>query len=116
MTKADLIKENRIRVKKEFFIDPEGKIHKYKGDLSIEIVSIHSEIASVFYPESNRPTDVLLNIGWCMVGSTVYAVPIMNKKPTQQQINKLYELGLYKRLCVLFNNSYPNYDENQHLF
>lgn len=72
MDKRYNIKNNKERQQKEFWIDRSGKIHRFKGDLSKEYASIHSEIAAQLYPESNRPTDILTNLGWVMVGSTVY--------------------------------------------
>lgn len=109
------IETNKERKQKEYWIDRSGKIHKFKGDLGCEYASLHSEIASRFYPESNRPTDILMNLGWIMVGSTVYSHPIIHKKPSQAQIDTLFELGLYKWLTFNHNGYYIKYDENQSL-
>ena len=115
MDKKYNIETNKERKQKEYWIDRSGKIHKFKGDLSKEYASLHSEIATQLYPESNRPTDILMNLGWVMVGSTVYSHPIIHKAPSQAQINKLYELDLYKWLTFQHNGYYIKYDENQSL-
>lgn len=94
--------------KNQYFIDTFGKCHKYKGN-DKDIVSIHYAIAKQIYPDAKNPDDVLMNLGWVMIGSSVYSTPIIHKKPTQDQINKLQDLGLLDRLCFLHNNSYPNY-------
>lgn len=96
------------RINKQYFIDTDGKCYKYDGD-DEEIVSIHYEIAHRLFPNAKSPDDVLMNLGWVMVGSSCYHTPIIHKKPTQAQINKLYELNLYYRLCRLYKDSYPNY-------
>lgn len=115
MDKKYNIEINKERKQKEYWIDRSGTIHKFIGDLSKEYASLHSEIATQLYPESNRPTDILMNLGWVMVGSTVYSHPIIHKKPSQSQINKLDELGLYKWLTFQHNGYYIKYDENQSL-
>ncbi len=97
------------RRKEQFWIDRNGKSYKYKGKDVDEIASLHGVIATDLYPDSNRPTDILMNLGWVMVGSTVYSCPIIHKEPTQAQINALDKLGEFNRLCILENNSYPNY-------
>lgn len=115
MDKKYNIETNKERKHKEYWIDRSGKIHKFKGDLNQEYASLHSEIASQLYPESNKPTDTLMNLGWVMIGSTVYSHPIIHKKPSQAQINKLDELGLYKWLTFQHNGFYIKYDDNQSL-
>lgn len=92
----------------QFFIDPTGKSHKFKGD-SEDITSLHYEIAHILYPNEEQPKDRLMKDGWVLVGSTVYNCPIIHKKPTQAQIDKLHDLKLLGRLCFLYNNYYPNY-------
>lgn len=96
------------RKKEQYWIDLYGKCHKFKGN-DEDIVSIHYEIAKLIYPNSNTPDDILMNLGWVLVGSSVYSCPIIHKKPTQAQINRLDKLNLLDRLCFLHNNSYPNY-------
>ena len=81
------------RKKEQYFIDREGKCHKFKGD-DEDIVSIHSEIARKLYPEAEHTGNVLMNLGWVLVGSSVYSTPIIHKKPSQAQINKLNDLKL----------------------
>lgn len=113
MDKKYNIKNNKERKTKEFWIDRSGNIHKFKGDLTQEYASLHSEIASKLHPDSNRPTDILMGLGWIMIGSTVYSHPICHKKPSQAQINQLFEIGLYEKLTFLHNGYYENYDKNQ---
>lgn len=113
MSEFNNIKHNKERIDQEYWIDRQGKIHKYTGDLNADIISMHSEIAHRFYPESNRPKDILMNLGWVMIGSVVYTIPIIHKKPTQSQLNTLNDLGLYKRLHFLHNGSYINFEKYQ---
>jgi len=109
MAKKYKIETNKKRKEKEYWIDRSGKIHMFKGDLSQEYASFHREIATQLYPESNKPTDILMNLGWIMVGGTVYSDPIIHKAPSQAQINKLDELDLYKHLTFLHNGYYISY-------
>jgi len=102
---------NRERKRKEFWIDTNGKTHKLKGDLTKEITSIHYQIAKSLFPELEYPDDHLMKLGWILVGSSVYSCPIINAKPTRKQLNKLFELELYTRLCFKYKESYPNYDK-----
>lgn len=111
MDKEFNIEHNTKRVDSEFWIDRTGKCHKFTGDLSEQYTSFHSEIAQNLYPDSNRPTDILMGLGWILVGSTVYHHPIIDKKPSQAQINKLSELDLYKTLTILDNGYYVYYSD-----
>ena len=54
-----------------------------------------------------------MNLGWVLVGSSCYHSPIINKRPTQSQINSLDQLGLLDKLCILDNGYYINYIENE---
>lgn len=99
-------KENRKKY--QFYIDRKGKVHKYAGNTD-DVISIHYQIAHKIYPKEERPEDRLLNEGWVLCGSSVYNCPIIHKKPTQAQIDKLFDLELFDRLCFLHDNSYPNY-------
>lgn len=114
--KSEYYKDNKERQERQYFIDREGNVHKYMGDLNDEIISMHSRIAQSFFQESNNPEEVLRKLGWILVGSTVYHVPIISKKPTQAQINRLFELDLYERLTILHNGYYINYHKYQALF
>lgn len=105
---------NKARVKKEYWIDRQGKIHLFKGDLTKEYPSFHSEIASLLYPDSNRPTDILMDYGWIMVGSTVYNNPIIHSEPSQAQMNKLHDLDLFQKLLILNKSRYVKYSETQY--
>lgn len=109
------IEINKERVENEYWIDRLGKIHKFEGDLGLEYSSFHSEIASMLYPDSNRPTDILMDLGWIMVGSTVYVNPIIHGIPNQAQINKLDKIGLYEYLSFKHQGHYINFEKNQKL-
>lgn len=110
------IENNQKRKQREYWIDRRGKIHKFQGDMTLNYTSIHYEIARRLYPESNRPTDILMELGWVLVGSTVYSHPIMNKPPSQSQINKLDKLGLFRFLSVMNNGSYISFEKYQFTF
>ena len=103
------LNRNKIDVDKQFWIDTYGKIYKYTGDLSVYIVSFHSEIANELFPDVPNPGRYIEKLGWILVGSTVYSSPIITKKPTQSQINVLDQLGLLNKLCILDNGYYVNY-------
>ena len=107
---------NKERQEKQFYIDREGIVRKYEGDLNDEIISIHYRIAKSFFSQSDNPEEVLRKLGWILVGSTVYHAPIIHKKPSQAQINKLFELDLYNSLTFLHNGYYVNYHKYQALF
>ena len=107
------LRRNKVTVDKQFWIDPYGKVHKYTGDLSVDIISFHYEIAHNLFPDISNPCRYLENLGWILIGSTVYHSPIINKRPTQSQINSLDQLGLLNKLCILDNGYYINYIENE---
>ena len=107
----DKIEWNKKRQKNEFFINRYGKVIKYNGDLTGEICSFHSEIASQVFPNTDYASDTLMKLGWVMVGSSAYSTPIINKKPTQAQINKLDKLGLYDILHFSHEGFYINWKE-----
>ncbi len=111
--RKDNYEYNKERQENQYYIDREGNVHKYLGDLNEEIISIHYLIAKSFFQESRDPEVVLRRLGWVLVGSTVYHHPIINKKPSQAQINKLYELNLYDKLCFEHKGHYVNYDKYQ---
>jgi len=108
-------KINKERLNKQYWISPEGKVHKYTGDMDSGVTSFHSWIANSLYPNSNRPTDVLFKLGWVMVGSTVYGNPICHKKPTNKQIRKLIKLDLFEFLLIQHNNLYMRYHEYENI-
>lgn len=99
---------NKEKLRDQFFIDREGRSHKFKGNVE-NVVSIHYEIAKKIYPNADHPDDLLMDMGWILMGSSVYSSPIIHKKPTNKQIAKLERLGMYDRLCFLHDRSYPNY-------
>lgn len=108
---------NLKRIDKQYFIDRRGKVHKYKGNIEDEICSIHNRIADDLFPKvMGNAQDYIMQRGWILIGSCVYSTPISKKKPTQAQINKLFDLGLYEKLCVLLDGFYRNFKDNEHLF
>ncbi|MFD0762992.1 hypothetical protein ACFQZW_12950 [Lutibacter aestuarii] len=107
-------KKNKDRIDVQFFIDRRGNIHKYKGCMFKEVVSMHYEIANnlfqnIKYPR--KPDDVVMNLGWILIGSSVYGSAIIKKKPTQAQIKALTRIGLYDRLCFEHKGYWINYDK-----
>jgi len=104
---------NAERREKEYLIDREGKMHKYQGDLSKAIYSFHYAIAEqVLGEDFENPEDHLYqNLGWIMVGSSVYNCAIIDKEPSQKQIDVLFDLGLYDRFCIHKGNQYPQYKD-----
>jgi hypothetical protein len=103
-------KINLRRVEDQYYIDRLGHIHKYDGNLYDEIHSMHFEIAKKHYPNHDRPQDVLNKLGWITIGSTTYHKPIIFKKPTQAQINKLAKLNHLNNLLILDNGYFVNYN------
>ena len=117
MTKEYNIEVNTERQERQFFINAVGDVIRFKGDLSEEYISLHYEIAHQEYPQLKYPEDfVTKKLGWITVGSTVYHTPIIEKKPTQAQINTLYDLGLLEHLCINDGKYYLNYLENENQF
>ena len=108
-----ILMNNTERREKEYFIDRKGKIYKYDGDLTETIISMHLEIACQILGRNNHrsPDDALLNMGWCLVGSTCYHNPYLTREPSQAQINTLDKLGLLKRLCIVVGGYHKNYLE-----
>lgn len=107
---------NMERLDVQFWIDRQGKVHKYMGDMYDEITSFHYEIAHTLFPDikyPNSPDDYLSKAGWVLVGSTVYNTPIIHKRPTQAQINTLDRLELYDRLCFPHDGYMVNFDKYQ---
>jgi hypothetical protein len=99
---------NIPRINKEYYIDRYGKVIKYKGSLSEEIVSMHYRIAEQEFPNTPNPGDFVRKIGHILVGS-VYQNPIIDIQPTQAQINKLFDLGLLDSLLVLNGERYVEF-------
>ena len=94
----------------QFFIDRRGRIHKYKGDMMEELISIHYEIADALFPGMGYPDDHLMKLGWVMVGSSVHSMPIIHKEASQSQLDTLFDLGKLDRLTILDGNYYINYN------
>ena len=102
------------RKEEQFYIDRTGRTHKYKGNLKDgDVVSYHYEIAHKLYPGLRNPDDKLMELGWVLVGSSVYTHPIIHIKPTQAQVNRLDIMGEYERLTFLHKGYYANYDKYQ---
>jgi len=89
---SKLVKE---RQDTEFYIDPQGKIRKWKGSLK-ELdnwVSTHSLLAQTITGIKDGTADEYLHkLGWIAMGSAVYGNRIKGE-PTQAQINTLFDLG-----------------------
>lgn len=102
------------RLKKQYYIDTYGDVHKVKDGVNYDQhSSIHYAISKNLYPDQEYPCDHVMNkLGWICVGSSVYNAPIINKKPTQKQLDTLFDLDLLKRLLIKKNNQYINYDRN----
>lgn len=90
----ELVKE---RIQKEYWINIDGKIIRYKGSLrnADNYPSLHYEIAEQLYPNIEDPDDYLYNLGWISMGSACGRK--ISKEPSQAQINTLFDLG-FRRL------------------
>lgn len=92
------------------FIDTFGKVYNYRGNKDLDfILSIHCEISQDLYPDNPQPEDFLMRLGWVKVGCSIHNAPIIDKEPTQAQINRLYVMWLYDNLLIRRYNSYLNY-------
>lgn len=109
MDKEYNIKTNTERVDNEYWIDTEGHIHKFNGDLSEEYVSLHYVIVYNLFPNNPNPEKYVESIGWIKVGSTIYSGPITYVAPNESQINTLYDLGLLKKLEIENNGFFEKY-------
>jgi len=109
--REEIYKDNLERQQKEFFIDRDGNIIRYTGDMYEEIISMHNEIAAQVFPNDQYAEDKLMKLGYVMVGSTVYTSPIIEIKPSYKQIKTLINNNLYNRFCILMNGYYVNYEE-----
>ena len=99
------IKDIKERIKNEFFIDTNGKIIRWKGDIeeANDWASLHALISNyqvlAHIPDikagMRSGTDVLNNLGWIAMGSAAYG-KLISRKPTQAQINTLDKLGFKK--------------------
>ena len=103
--------ENLKRIEKEFWIDNYGLIHKFKGDIDIDYVSIHYQIANELFPNLTNPEKHIEELGYIKVGSIVYHGCIMEKEPSSDQVNTMIDLGLIKRLYVNRNGYYEKYSD-----
>lgn len=110
--RQEIFDNNSKRIKKEYFINPLGKVIKFKGDLYEEYVSLHYEIAEECFPDMKNPEDYMMNTGWVLIGSSVYSHPIIHIEPTQAQLNTLDKLGLLDRLTILKGKYYEKYMES----
>ena len=87
---------HKNRIEEQFYISPDGKIHKYKlGINNIKnSLSVHYEIAKSLYPNLEYPDDYLYNLNWIIVGSYAHGLRIKNE-PSQAQINTLNKHGMF---------------------
>lgn len=103
------IKINKERMKTQFFIDRNGRKKTFKGDLKREVISMHNYIAGQYFPDHDRPQDyVLKDLGWIMVGSSVFECPVTYKKPSEKQIEILKKLKLFHRLIFPYEGNNPD--------
>lgn len=108
---------NTDRVLKQFFIDRDGVIRRYTGDLKKNIISMHYQIASDLFPDIKYPQSpddhVYKVLGWILCGSTVYNTPICYRKPTAKQLQALRDLGdvYFKYLCFPYKDQMMKYDQ-----
>jgi len=102
---------NTERQKEQFWIDRRGKIRRYEGDLTEEIVSFHSEIARAIFPDVEYPGDHCQKLGWVKVGATCYGFPLIDKKPTQRQLDTLLDIKQLHLLRFLYERRYVSYKE-----
>ena len=93
----------------QYWIDRKGNIHKFKGDMSKEYVSLHYQIAQKLFPTKENPEKHLEVEGWIKVGSLVYNHPIIYKLPSQPQIDILFDLDLLNRLFIEENGYFKKY-------
>ena len=102
---------NKKRIDNQFWMDRRGKIYKYTGDMTKEIVSFHTEIASQIYPDAKYADDVLYNLGWVLVGSNFFPSVRIKKKPTQAQLKKLEALNKLRFLYFEYQGNYASYEK-----
>lgn len=108
------IARNLENIEKQFFIDRQGKIIKLDTtnfEIDDDYVSIHYEIANQVLPHAKDAKKQLMDWGWIMIGSSVYSAPIIDKKPTELQVQTLINIGKYDRFCILQKGYYINYNE-----
>ena len=95
------MQSTRDRQENEFFIDTNGKIHKWKGSLKklYDTCSTHKLIAEKLTGmDGYDAVEYLHNLGWIIIGSVCYGIRAKNE-PTQSQINALFDLG-YHHICI----------------
>ena len=119
LSKGD-IANYRDDIRTQYFIDTDGVIRKWKlsPTKAADYISLHYGIAAVLFPDiiyPKDPKDHVMKLGWVLVGSTVYGSPIIDKCPTQAQLNTLLDLDLYDRLLMQVNDHYPKYKDIAHL-
>ncbi len=107
---------NQQKVNSQYFIDRTGKIIKLDTknfDLSDVYNSIHHEIGIQQFPNVSDPKKYMMSLGWIMVGSSVYSVPICDKMPSNLQLNTLKKLNLLNIFSVYDKdiNRYVNYEK-----
>jgi len=68
---------------------------------------MHSMIARQCFPELENPKDYIMNLGWIEIGSTVYSVPVIHRKPTEKQIQKLKKLDKFQYLIFPYKGDNP---------
>ena len=91
--------EMETRRIKQYLIDREGKIHKYKGTEWKS--SLHDAIAGELFPGVPLPGDLVNKLGWVVVGNSKWVNPVCRKNLTQAQINTLDRLRLFDATRII---------------
>jgi len=100
---------NKERKKTQFFIDRNGKKVTFQGNIKEEIISMHYEIAKKCFPNLEYPDDYITKeLGWIMVGSSVFNCPVTYKKPSEKQISTIKKLKLFDRLIFEYKGDNPD--------
>lgn len=108
--------ENLVgRKDSQYFIDRLGNIIRLpqeKCSYIIDIGSVHYEIANYYYPELKYPDDYVMNLGWVLVGSSVYSVPYSLKVPSSRQVRTLKSLKMADRFFLMGERKLVKYSLN----
>lgn len=97
------------RINAEFFVDRRGRCVKYqphyeydeagtvlwldREDKPYYLTSLHAEIGRQVLGDELHGSYTLQNEGWVVVGECGYSFPFCKRKPTQSQIDTMFDLG-----------------------
>lgn len=98
------------RIEQEYWVDRYGKKITYtpeEGEDLSEIISMHDEILRQMFGFSTTITreEAGRSFGWVLVGSCCYCHPLALSKPTQDQINTLFDEGYQCLEETVFNGT-----------